>query len=143
MAGSECGDHALELAGADHARVAHRVLVHDRALADVGNDLGLLACAAGDIASRGKTVLVERLDRSEAIAEAIGSISRIERPPHLTPAARVVVARFGSAEADHGLIRSQSRFRTLESSYKIRIVTIQSRHDPINMNHHVNQFEGS
>jgi hypothetical protein len=67
VAGSKRHDDALELARVDRARVAHRVLVVDRALANVGDDLGLLGCVARDIAARRKTILVDRLDRSKAI----------------------------------------------------------------------------
>jgi hypothetical protein len=118
VAGPRRRDDALELARVDRARVAHRVLVHERALADVGDDLGLLGCVARDIAAWRKAILVERLDRSKAIGEAIGLISRIERPPDLPPTVGVVVARFSSAEADHGSNEEHSSSRTVESSHK-------------------------
>jgi hypothetical protein len=93
--------HALELARVDDARAAHRVFVSDSALANVGHDLGIAARLLRDRRARWETILVEKLERSEAAGDRIRSVARVKRPPDIPLMAANVTSRFGPTDADH------------------------------------------
>src|SRR4029434_991800 len=79
---------ALELAGVDDARPSHRILVRERALAHVGDDLGAVLRAARDARAGTKLVFVEGFESSESIRPVTG----VEGEPDILLPALVVVA---------------------------------------------------
>ena len=103
VASAASGGHALELARVNDARATHRFLVGERALANVGDDLGIALGMAQDAPARRKTAFVEDLQASETVDGRVRSVLWIEREPDLPLAATVVVAILGPAERDHEL----------------------------------------
>ena len=95
------GGRALELARLDHARAPHGIVVRERALSHVGDDLGIAMRAPRKVRPRRQAVLVENLEGAETIRQRIGPVLRVEREPDLVLAAAVVVALRRSAERDH------------------------------------------
>ena len=58
VANAASGGHALELASVDDARATHRILVRERALANVGDDLGIAVRVAREACAWRETVFV-------------------------------------------------------------------------------------
>src|SRR5689334_16685227 len=74
VANAASGGHALKLARLDDARATHRVLVSERALANIGDDLGVAMRVERDACARWETGLVENLQGSEPVGERVRAV---------------------------------------------------------------------
>ena len=92
---------ALELARLDHARAPAGIVVGERALPHVGDDLGIAMPAPRQGRPWRQPFLVENLEDAETIRERIRPVLRVERQPDLLLATAVVVTLRRSADGDH------------------------------------------
>src|SRR5688572_17635690 len=95
------GEPALELAGADDARTAARVLVHHLALEDIADDLGVVPRVRRHHRARRQEILAEDREVAETTGERIAAVIRVERQPLLPSMTSDVLALRGPAQRDH------------------------------------------
>ena len=97
------GGHALKLACLDDARATGRVLVGERALVDVGDNLCVVMPVKRNARTRarGEVVLVQDLEISETVGERVGAVLRGEREPHILFTTFDVATLIVPAQSDH------------------------------------------
>lgn len=96
MAHAGSGAHHLNVAGTGAALVAHRILVRDRARADIGDDLHVLVRMRRETGIGADFVVVPHPDRAPAHPGGVVIIGEAEMVPRIEPTV------IGMAEAGKG-----------------------------------------
>lgn len=98
------GAHELDLAGAQHAAVAHAVFVLERAIEDVAEDFHVAVRMGGEAGTWGDDILIDNAEAAEAHVGGIIIICEGEGVVAVEPAVLGMAAFGGFAKGEfHGL----------------------------------------
>jgi hypothetical protein len=99
---ARAGAHRLDFAGADHFAVAHRILMLELAVEQIGHDLHVAMAVRGEPGTRRHAILVDHAQRAKAHVARIVVLAERETVARLEPAKIGGAALFGGAMDDHG-----------------------------------------
>src|SRR5690348_798539 len=85
MAHAGAGGHALHLAGSDHRAGAGRILVFERAVQHIGNDLHVAMAMRRKSGARNDAILVDDAQRTKSHMRRIEIVAERKRVPAVEP----------------------------------------------------------
>src|SRR5262249_51269551 len=105
--------HELDLAGTDDAAAARAVLVLERALEDVGEDLHVAMAVRAETGSSLDAIVVDHAQRAEPHLALVVVVTERERVPAVEPAPVGTSPACGFSNLDHGalLVSTVERLR--------------------------------
>jgi hypothetical protein len=98
------GGHPLHIAGADHRAGAHRVLVFERTVEHVRDDLHVAMRVPAEALAGSDAIFIDDPQRAEAHVGGVVVVGEREGVVAVEPAVVGVAALAGSANGDHGSV---------------------------------------